>query len=125
MVVGIAGVFKEKAWLEIEMLLTVIEAEPLFDSVIDSVLLVPVVTLPNASTLPPMLSVLVAACTVDVRLELNPMQPTIIPRQSAMRASNPARLRFMSTIVSKHGLRRSAAKARAKGGSTGAFIYPV
>jgi hypothetical protein len=95
-VVGIAGVFNEKAWLEIETLLTVIEAEPLFDKVIESVLLVPVVTVPNASTLPPMLSVLVGACTAAVLLELNPMHPTIVPRQSRRTVSLPARLRFTS-----------------------------
>jgi hypothetical protein len=45
---GRVGVLSEKNWLEIEALLTVMEAVPVLDAVIVSVLLVPAVTLPKS-----------------------------------------------------------------------------
>lgn len=46
--IGRPGVFREKYWLEIDALLTVTEALPVFDAVTVSVLLVPAVTLPKS-----------------------------------------------------------------------------
>jgi len=47
--VGSVGALKEKYWLEIEALLTVIEAEPVFDAVTVSVLLAPAMTVPKST----------------------------------------------------------------------------
>jgi hypothetical protein len=47
-VIGRLVVLREKYWLEIDALLTVIEALPVFDAVTVSVLLVPAVTLPKS-----------------------------------------------------------------------------
>ena len=46
--IGRVGALSEKYWLEIEALLTVIEAVPVFEAVSVSVLLVPAVTLPKS-----------------------------------------------------------------------------
>ena len=42
------GALSEKYWLEIDALLTVMEAVPVFDAVTVSVLLAPAVTLPKS-----------------------------------------------------------------------------
>lgn len=46
--IGRVGALSEKYWLEIEALLTVTEAVPVFVAVMVSVLLVPAVTLPKS-----------------------------------------------------------------------------
>jgi hypothetical protein len=45
---GSDGALSEKYWLEIEALLTVMEAVPVFDAVMVTVLLVPAATLPKS-----------------------------------------------------------------------------
>lgn len=45
---GRVGALNEKYWLEIEALVTVIEAVPVFEAVTVSVLLMPAVTLPKS-----------------------------------------------------------------------------
>jgi hypothetical protein len=70
-----------------DTLLTVIEAVPVFDAEMDNVLLVPVVTLPNARVVPLRVNVPVAVCTLADLLELNPWQPTIVAKHSRTRTS--------------------------------------
>jgi hypothetical protein len=53
----------------------------------DSVLLVPVVTVPNARVVPLRVNVPVAVCTLADLLELNPWQPTIVAKHSRTRTS--------------------------------------
>ena len=70
-----------------DTLLTVIDAVPVFDAEMDSVLLVPVVTVPNASAVPLRVNVPVAVCTLIDLLELKPWQPTIAAKLSRTRLS--------------------------------------
>ena len=70
-----------------DTLLTVIDAVPVFDAETDNVLVVPVVTLPNARAVPLRVNVPVALCTLADSLELNPWQPTIVAKHSRTRPS--------------------------------------
>ena len=76
---GRLGELSEKYLLEIEALLTVIEAAPVFDAVMLMVLLVPVVTLPK-SRLAPLKAKTPRGCWVEDLLELNPWQPIRMAR---------------------------------------------
>src|ERR1035438_2727164 len=81
-VTGRLGAVNAKYWVEIDRLVTVADPAPVFETVIDSVLLVPAVTLPK-SRLPPLRDkVPDCDCTLAELPELNPWQPTIIARQS-------------------------------------------
>jgi len=70
-----------------DTLLTVIDAVPVFDAETDNVLLVPVVTVPNAKVVPLRVNVPVGVCTLADLLELNPWQPTIVATHSRTSAS--------------------------------------
>ena len=98
-VVGSAGAFNEKAWFEIEALVTVRDAEPVFDTVIDKDLVLPVVTEPKPRTLPFRVSVPEVGCTVADLLELKPWQPTMVARQRKTRPRQLARLHLISEIL--------------------------
>lgn len=70
------GALSEKHWLEIEALLTVTEAVPVFEAVTVSVLLVPAATLPKSRLA--LFRDKVPACVawVAALAELNPWQPS-------------------------------------------------
>lgn len=70
--IGRAGALSEKYLLEMEALLTVTEAAPVFVRVAVSVLLVPAATLPKSRVAPLKERVPDADCCVAVLLELNP-----------------------------------------------------
>lgn|ERR1700683_1386666 len=89
---GRVGALNEKYWLEIDALLSVMEAVLVLDAVNVNVLLVPAVTLPKLRLAP--LRDRVPACTCCVAadlLELKPWQPTIVARQ---RSTIPSWLRL-------------------------------
>jgi hypothetical protein len=99
---GRLGALKEKYWLEMDALLTVMLAVPVFDTVAVSVLLVPAVTLPKSRLAE--LRDNVPDCTggvVAALLELKPWQPTIVARQSRTIARLLARLCCVAGVVSK------------------------
>lgn len=98
-VTGRLGALNAKYWVEIDTLVTVADPAPVFETVIDSVLLVPAVTLPK-SRLPPLRDkVPDCDCTLAELPELNPWQPTIIARQSRTIPSLPALLRCTAPVV--------------------------
>jgi hypothetical protein len=80
-VTGRLGALNEKYWVEIVTLLTVMEAVPVFDTVMVNVLLVSAVTVPKSRMAPLKDKVPVCGCTEADLLELNPWQPTIVARQ--------------------------------------------
>jgi hypothetical protein len=96
-VTGRLGALNEKYWVEIVTLLTVMEAVPVFDTVIVRVLLVPAVALPK-SRMPP-LKDKVPVCGCTALLELNPWQPTIVARQRRTIPSLLALLPFTAPVV--------------------------
>jgi len=83
-VTGRLGALNEKYWLEMDALLTVTDAVPLFDKVIVRVLLAPTLTAPKSKLVPIRDKVPDCACTfVDLfEVELNPWQPTRKPSPS-------------------------------------------
>ena len=97
---GRVGVLKEKYWLEIVALLTVILALPVLVAVMVSVLLEPAVTLPKSSVAVLNDKVPPTGCVI-ADFELNPWQPTIIVRQTRT-VPSLAQLPFMAPVPSRH-----------------------
>lgn len=83
------GALREKYWLEIEAVLTVTEAVPVFEAVTVSVLLVPAVTLPKSRLALFRDKVPASVDCVAALAELNPWQPSRKVR-SAKRSEAPA-----------------------------------
>ena len=83
-VTGRLGALNEKYWLEMDALLTVTDAVPVFDKVIVRVLLARALTAPKSKLVPIRDKVPDCACTfVDLfEVELNPWQPTRKPSPS-------------------------------------------
>ena len=117
-VAGREGALKEKAWFEIEMLLTIIDPAPVLETVMESVLFLPVVTLPKSRT-PPLkakVPVVVCDCTLADLLELNPWHPTIVARQARIIPTwlirsrfwprNFLKLSFIRFVLSSQNVRR-------------------
>jgi hypothetical protein len=98
---GRLGALNEKYLVEIVALLTVMEAVPVFDTVMLSVLLVPTVTLPK-STLDPLRDKIPDCCVEADLLELNPWQPTIVARQRKTNPSLFALLHSTAAVDLKH-----------------------
>lgn len=106
---GRLGALSEKYLLEMEALVMVTEAVPVFEAVAVSVLLVPASTLPK-SRLAPLMAKAPDCCRSEDLLELNPWQPAIVarhrrasPRLVAQRpfAARGARKRPLMTIPRK------------------------